>query len=142
MANNAAKKKTTSKKNTTTQRSNGKGGKKNTSAAAKKKTSVSSTPRKTTRGGSHSDHAKNAQSNNRVIAGIVCLLLALISALGYFHIEAILVEWIRTLIGGLTGWGRSPHRLSRSEGLYRCCGIPQCSPDRRIPDLSGIRLYS
>ena len=105
MANNAAKKKTTSKKNTTTQRSNGKGGKKNTSAAAKKKTSASSAPRKTTRGGSHSDHAKNAQSNKRVIAGIVCLLLALISALGYFHIEAILVEWIRTLIGGLTGWG-------------------------------------
>ena len=105
MANNAAKKKTTSKKNTTTQRSNGKGGKKNTSAAAKKKTSASSAPRKTTRGGSHFDHAKNAQSNNRVIAGIVCLLLALISALGYFHIEAILVEWIRTLIGGLTGWG-------------------------------------
>ncbi len=102
MANNAAKKKTTTKKNTATKKSSSSGKK---TASAKKTTSSASAPRKTTRGGSHSDRAKNAQSNNRVIAGIVCLLLALISALGYFHIEAILVEWIRTLIGGLTGWG-------------------------------------
>ena len=102
MANNAAKKKTTTKKNTATKKSSSSGKK---TASAKKTTSSASAPRKTTRGGSHSDRAKNAQSNNRVIAGIVCLLIALISALGYFHIEAILVEWIRTLIGGLTGWG-------------------------------------
>ena len=102
MANNAAKKKTTTKKNTATKKSSSSGKK---TASAKKTTSSASAPRKTTRGGSHSDRAKNTQSNNRVIAGIVCLLLALISALGYFHIEAILVEWIRTLIGGLTGWG-------------------------------------
>ena len=102
MANNAAKKKTTTKKYTATKKSSSSGKK---TASAKKTTSSASAPRKTTRGGSHSDRAKNAQSNNRVIAGIVCLLLALISALGYFHIEAILVEWIRTLIGGLTGWG-------------------------------------
>ena len=102
MANNAAKKKTTTKKNTATKKSSSSGKK---TASAKKTTSSASAPRKTTRGGSHSDRAKNTQSNNRVIAGIVCLLLALISALGYFHIEAILVEWIRTLIGGLTGCG-------------------------------------
>ena len=102
MANNAAKKKTTTKKSTATKKNSGSGKK---TASAKKTTSSASAPRKTTRGGSHSDRAKNTQSNNRVIAGIVCLLLALISALGYFHIEAILVEWIRTLIGGLTGWG-------------------------------------
>ena len=102
MANNAAKKKTTTKKYTATKKSSSSGKK---TASAKKTTSSASAPRKTTRGGSHSDRAKNAQSNNRVIAGIVCLLIALISALGYFHIEAILVEWIRTLIGGLTGWG-------------------------------------
>ncbi len=103
MANNAAKKKTTTKKNTATKKSNTSG--KKTTSAAKKRTSTAAAPRKTTRGGSHTDRAKTTQSNNRVIAGIICLLIALISALGYFHIDAILVEWIRTLIGGLTGWG-------------------------------------
>lgn len=103
MANNAAKKKTTTKKNTATKKSSNSG--KKTTSAAKKRTSTASAPRKTTRGGSHTDRAKTTQSNNRVIAGIICLLIALISALGYFHIDAILVEWIRALIGGLTGWG-------------------------------------
>lgn len=93
--NSASKKKTntssTKKKSTTTK---------------KKSTSSSSTTRKSPRSaGTHSDPAKNSQSNNRVIASIVFLLIGLISALGYFHIDAILVEGLRTVIGGLTGWG-------------------------------------
>lgn len=105
---NTSSKKTASRngKNSASKKKSSTSSTKKKSTTPKKSTSSSSTTRKNARkGGTHSDPVKNSQSNNRVIASVIFLLIGLISALGYFHIDAILVEGLRNIIGGLTGWG-------------------------------------
>ena len=107
MANTSSKKTASSNgKNSASKKKTSTSSTKKKSTTAKKKNTTSSTVRKSARtGGNHSNPAKNTQSNNRVIASIVFALIGLISALGYFRIDAILVEGLRTVIGGMAGWG-------------------------------------
>ena len=41
----------------------------------------------------------------REIGAVACLLLALFSALGYFHIEALFIDFFCGLVKGLIGYG-------------------------------------
>ncbi|MEY8418407.1 DNA translocase FtsK 4TM domain-containing protein [Oscillospiraceae bacterium 44-5] len=55
--------------------------------------------------GSKSRQASAQKPVRREVGAVVCLLLAIFSALGYFNMEAIFISWFCSLLKGLLGYG-------------------------------------
>ena len=70
----------------------------------------------------------------REVGAVACLLLAIFSAFGYFHIQAIFIDFFCGLVKGLIGYGYwlLPPMLLVASGIlvfHRGCGCgAPCSP--------------
>ena len=81
----------------------GKGKSKSTASAAGKRSASRQTPAPGKRTAQKT--APAPRPIRREVWAVVCLLLALFSALGYFQIQAIFIDFFCSLIKGLLGYG-------------------------------------
>ena len=77
------------------------GGKRTSSGGARRSGSASGS----SRGNSRGSKAPARRPMRREIGAAVCLALALFAALGYFHIQAIFIDFFSGLLKGLLGYG-------------------------------------
>ena len=87
-----------------TQKKSGAGRK--TSTAGKRKTTASSPSRsKKSTAGKGRSSAPAQKPFRREAGAVICLLLAIFSAFGYFHMKALFIDFFCTLVRGLFGYG-------------------------------------
>ena len=77
------------------------GGKRTSSGGTRRSGSASGS----SRGNSRGSKAPARRPMRREIGAAVCLALALFAALGYFHIQAIFIDFFSGLLKGLLGYG-------------------------------------
>ena len=77
------------------------GGKRTSSGGTRRSGSASGS----SRGNSRGRKAPARRPMRREIGAAVCLALALFAALGYFHIQAIFIDFFSGLLKGLLGYG-------------------------------------
>lgn len=77
-----------------------------TSSAGKRKTtsSISSRSKKPASGKGRSSSSAN-KPFRREAGAVICLLLAIFSAFGYFHMKALFIDFFCGLVKGLFGYG-------------------------------------
>ena len=81
-------------KKTGSSRSRSSGGGKRTASSARAKG-----------GGRRSQPASKSRPFRRELGGVVCFLLAVFTAFGYFNTEGIFIHWFCNLVKGLLGYG-------------------------------------
>jgi len=73
-------------------------------SSGSKRTSTGTTHSRTGRGG-HTSATRASKPLRREIGAVVCLLLGIFAAFGYFHIEAIFIDFFCAALKGLFGFG-------------------------------------
>ena len=77
------------------------GGRTRTSTGGKRSASSS----KGRSGARRSQPARKSRPIRRELGGVVCFLLAIFTAFGYFNTEGLFIHWFCALVKGLLGYG-------------------------------------